>query len=52
MIENNENGRRIRQYFIEVEKRYKKIVETPTNIFDFISSNISKKQQKWYKRQN
>ncbi|MCI8353314.1 MAG: hypothetical protein HFJ58_07080 [Clostridia bacterium] len=36
MIENNENGRRIRQYFIEVEKRYKKIVETPTNIFDFM----------------
>lgn len=36
MIENNENGRRIRQYFIEVEKRYRKIVETPTNIFDFM----------------
>lgn len=34
MIENNEIGRKIRRYFIEVEKRYKSIVETPQNIFD------------------
>ena len=34
MIENNEEGRKIRRYFIEVEKRYRSIVESPRNIFD------------------
>ena len=36
MVENNEIGKKLRKYFIEVEKRYRKIVETPTNIFDFM----------------
>lgn len=36
MVENNENGRKIRRYFIEVEKRYREIINTPTNIFDFM----------------
>ena len=36
MIENNETGRKIRKYFIEVEKRYREIINTPTNIFDFM----------------
>ena len=36
MIENNETGRRIRKYFIEVEKRYKEIIDNPANIFDFM----------------
>lgn len=36
MVENNEMGRKIRRYFIEVEKRYRVIVETPQNIFDFM----------------
>ena len=34
MIENNETGRNIRRYFIEVEKRYRSIVNNPQNIFD------------------
>lgn len=36
MIENNEIGRKIRRYFIEAEKRYKLIINNPTNIFDFM----------------
>lgn len=36
MVENNEMGRKIRRYFIEVEKRYRTIVEKPKNIFDFM----------------
>lgn len=36
MIENNETGRNIRRYFIEVEKRYREIISNPSNIFDFM----------------
>lgn len=36
MIENNQIGRKIRKYFIETEKRYREIIENPTNIFDFM----------------
>ena len=36
MIENNDTGRQIRKYFIEVEKRYQNIVSNPANIFDFM----------------
>lgn len=34
MIENNVKGKMLRKYFIEVEKRYRSIVESPKNIFD------------------
>ena len=36
MVENNAIGRKIRRYFIEVEERYRTIVESPQNIFDFM----------------
>ena len=36
MIENNEKGRMIRRYFIETEKRYREIINNPSNIFDFM----------------
>ena len=36
MVENNDIGRNIRRYFIELEKRYRKIINEPKNIFDFM----------------
>lgn len=36
MIENNEIGRKIRRYFIEIEKRYRTIIESPQTIFDIM----------------
>lgn len=36
MIENNAKGRIIRKYFIEAEKRYRQIINSPQNIFDFM----------------
>ncbi len=36
MIENNKKGKMIRKYFIEVEKRYRQIINNPRNIFDFM----------------
>lgn len=36
MVENNDTGRKIRKYFIEVEKRYREIINNPQNIFDFM----------------
>lgn len=36
MIENNEIGRKIRRYFIEIEKRYKTIINTNNNTNQFI----------------
>ena len=36
MVENNKIGKRLRKYFIEVEKRYRSIVERPQNVFDIM----------------
>ena len=36
MIENNDVGKKVRHYFIDVEDRYRKIITNPSNIFDFI----------------
>lgn len=36
MVENNGIGKRLRRYFIETEKRYRQIIQNPTNIFDFM----------------
>lgn len=36
MVENSKAGKNIRKYFIEVEKRYRKIINNPNNIFDFM----------------
>lgn len=36
MIENNDMGKKLRKYFIEVEKRYRSIIEQPQNIFDIM----------------
>lgn len=36
MIENNNMGKKLRKYFIEVEKRYRSIIEQPQNIFDIM----------------
>ena len=41
MIENNQTGKKLRKYFIEVEKRYRSIVENPQNIFDVMHQALN-----------
>ena len=36
MVENNEVGKKLRLYFIEIENRYENIIRNPQNIFDFM----------------
>ena len=52
MVKNNNIGRKIRKYFIEVEKRYKAIVETPQNIFDVIyyKPKAEKEISEWFNK--
>ena len=46
MIENNQIGKKIRKYFIETEKRYREIIEKPTNIFDFMRLALDQIEEK------
>lgn len=41
MVENNEIGKRIRHYFIEIENRYRQIATNSNNLLDFIEVAIS-----------
>ena len=46
MVENNEKGKKIRRYFIEVERRYKQIINNPSNIFfDFMRLAIDEMEK-------
>ena len=45
MVENNEMGKKMRKYFIEIEKRYRNIIEKPNNIFDFMRMAISQLEE-------
>lgn len=49
MVENNEVGRKIRKYFIEVEKRYRSIVNTLQNIFDVMHLALNQIEEIEYK---
>ena len=41
MVENNSIGKKLRQYFIEIEERYRSIIETPRNIFDIMHQALN-----------
>ena len=45
MVENNKKGKEIRRYFIEVEKRYRNIIESPQNIFDVMRVALNQIEQ-------
>ena len=45
MVENNEIGKKLRVYFIEVEKRYRSIIESPQNIFDVMRIALDQIEQ-------
>ena len=40
MVENNETGKKLRLYFIEIENRYENIIKNPSNIYDFMRHAI------------
>ena len=46
MVENNEIGKRLRKYFIEVEKRYRTIIESPQTIFDVMRLALDQIEEK------
>ena len=52
MIENNDSGRKMRKYFIDVEKRYRRIVENPQSIFDIMHQALNQIEENENKLKN
>ena len=41
MVENNNVGKKIRHYFIDIENRYNRIITKPQNVLDFIMISLN-----------
>ena len=52
MVENNVIGKKLRRYFIEVEKRFRSIIESPQNIFDVMRVALNQIEENENKLKN